>query len=299
MVVGVRPAGIVEARDIGQQAAFKLLNGLEAAPVELLFFQILEKALHNGVVIGVAFGGKGLDYAKFIDCFSEISGSKLRTLIRVKDDAFGDAPQPHGVPQGVDGQEAVDFTSDPAGNDLSGKKVQNGTDVIELSANLYVGKVADPHKIRGFLVKSLGKDILAGAGILLAFRRFGRLHSAHFGQPHLFHQPVHPTLADGYAMLPRKTEGHLFNAQPFVSLDVDLQDPLADLHVFLLPPGGLPPPVLVIGAAVDPQHPAEDGDGMLAGQGVDGFQSLSECGVNIAIAFFKMRFSSSNSALRF
>ena len=100
-------------------------------------------------------------------------------------------------------------------------------------------------------------------------------------------------------MLPRKTEGHLFNAQPFVSLDVDLQDPLADLHVFLLPPGGLPPPVLVIGAAVDPQHPAEDGDGMLAGQGVDGFQSLSECGVNIAIAFFKMRFSSSNSALRF
>ena len=59
------------------------------------------------------------------------------------------------------------------------------------------------------------------------------------------------------------------------------------------------PQVLVVGAAVDLQNPAEDGDGMLAGQGVNGLQSLSECGVKIAIAFFKMRFSSSSSAFRF
>ena len=57
--------------------------------------------------------------------------------------------------------------------------------------------------------------------------------------------------------------------------------------------------MLVIGAAVDIQHPAEDGDGMLATENVDGGQSLSECGVKIAIAFFKMRFSSSSSAFRF
>ena len=57
--------------------------------------------------------------------------------------------------------------------------------------------------------------------------------------------------------------------------------------------------MLVVGATVDFKYPAEDGDGMLAGQGVDDFQSLSECGVKIAIAFFRMRFSSSSSALRF
>ena len=57
--------------------------------------------------------------------------------------------------------------------------------------------------------------------------------------------------------------------------------------------------MLVVGATVDFKDPAEDGDGMLAGQGVDGFQSLSECGVKIAIAFFRMRFSSSSSVLRF
>ena len=59
------------------------------------------------------------------------------------------------------------------------------------------------------------------------------------------------------------------------------------------------PQMLVVGAAVDPKHPTQDGDGVLAGQGLNGIQSLSECGVKIAIAFFKMRFSSSSSALRF
>ena len=100
-------------------------------------------------------------------------------------------------------------------------------------------------------------------------------------------------------MLPRKTEGHLFYTQPFVGLGIYLQNPLSNLCVFLLPAGGLTPLVLVAGTAVDLQYPAEDGDGMLAGQGVNGVQSLSECGVKIAIAFFKMRFSSSSSALRF
>lgn len=45
--------------------------------------------------------------------------------------------------------------------------------------------------------------------------------------------------------------------------------------------------MLVVGAAVDFKHPAQDGDGMLAGQGVGGGYSLSECGVKIAIAFLR------------
>lgn len=170
---------------------------------------------------------------------------------------------------------------------------------MELSQNFYIGKVADPHQIGGFLVKSLGKKVLADASILFAYRRFWGLKGAHFWQLHLFHQPVHPTFADDNAMLPRKTEGHLLRPQPFVGPGVNLQYPLPNLHILLLPAGGLTPQVLVVGAAVDTKHPAEDGDGMLTGQGVDGVQSLSECGVKIAIAFFRMRFSSSSSALRF
>lgn len=214
-------------------------------------------------------------------------------------DALRDAAQPDRVPQGVQGQEAVDFASDPAGDDLSGIEIQDGANVMEFSTDFYIGKVTDPDEIRRFLVKSLREEILADAGILLVYRRLWRLYGTHFGQLHLFHQPIHPTFADVYAMLPRKTKGHLPDAQPFVGSGVKFQDSLPNLQILLFSVRGLPPQMLVIGAAVDPEHAAEDGDAMLAGQCVDGAYSLSECGVKIAMAFFKMRFSSSSSALRF
>lgn len=267
--MGVGSFGVVETGDVGEQAMLKLVNGLEAAPVQFFFFQILEKALHNSVVIGVAFSGKGLDHPQFIDHLAEVSGSKLGALIRMKHGAHRNTPQPDGIPQGVNGQEAIDFTSDPAGDDLSGVEVQDGADVMELSGNFYVGEVTDPHQIRGFLVKSLGKKILADAGILFACRYSGRLNSAHFGQFHLFYQPVPPTFADGNAILLCKTEGQLSDTQPFVGFGIKLQNPLPKLHILLLPAGGLTLQMLVVGAAVDPKYPAEDGDGVLAGQGLD------------------------------
>ncbi len=57
--------------------------------------------------------------------------------------------------------------------------------------------------------------------------------------------------------------------------------------------------MLVIGAAVDAKDTAEDIDVMLKPQGMNRIQSLFECGVNMAIAFFSIKFSSSRMALRF
>ena len=71
-------------------------------------------------------------------------------------------------------------------------------------------------------------------------------------------------------MLPCKTEGHLLDTQPFVGLGADLQNPLSNLHILLLPVRGPMPQMLVVGAAVDFEHPAEDGDGMLVGQDING-----------------------------
>ena len=51
--MGAGSADVVEAGDIGHQALLELLNGPIAAPVQLLLFQILEKALHHRIVIGV------------------------------------------------------------------------------------------------------------------------------------------------------------------------------------------------------------------------------------------------------
>ena len=57
--------------------------------------------------------------------------------------------------------------------------------------------------------------------------------------------------------------------------------------------------MLVISAAADAKDTAEDLDVMLKAKRVDSIQSLFECGVNMAIAFFKIKFSSSRMALRF
>ena len=57
--------------------------------------------------------------------------------------------------------------------------------------------------------------------------------------------------------------------------------------------------MLVIGAAVDAKDTAEDIDVMLKPQGMNSIQSLFECGVTMAIAFFNIKFSSSRMALRF
>ena len=51
---------------------------------------------------------------------------------------------------------------------------------------------------------------------------------------------------------------------------------------------------LIVSTFVDPQYSAEDRDTVLSGKRFDGSQPLSECGVNIAMAFFSMRFSSSS-----
>lgn len=67
MIMGVGSECVVEAGDIGQQTRLELVNSLEAAAVQFFLFQILEKALHNSVVIGMAFGGKGLDHAQLVE----------------------------------------------------------------------------------------------------------------------------------------------------------------------------------------------------------------------------------------
>lgn len=91
MVMGVGSAGVIETGNVGRQALLELLDGLVIAPVQLLLFQILEKALHDRIVIGVALGGKGLDHPQFIDHLAEVPGSELTSPIRMEHDTFGNA----------------------------------------------------------------------------------------------------------------------------------------------------------------------------------------------------------------
>lgn len=64
--------------------------------------------------------------------------------------ALGNTSQSYSATQGVDRQKPVNFASDPAGDNLSGIEIQDGADIIELSPNFYISKVADPYQIGGF-----------------------------------------------------------------------------------------------------------------------------------------------------
>ena len=78
-----------------------------------------------------------------------------------------------------------------------------------------------------------------------------------------------------------------------------MQDKLSYLLVLGCPGRGERMEMLVVSTPVDIQNTAESFNIMLKTQFMNGIQSLFECGVNMAIAFFKIRFSSSSWALRF
>ena len=96
-------------------------------------------------------------------------------------------------------------------------------DITEPTTHRDIGKIANPDHIGCRLPELLGQQIDAICGVLRAGLRLWRFHGTHFGEIHLFHQPVHSTFTDGYAIFPRKTEFHFAGAQTLVRLGVDLQ----------------------------------------------------------------------------
>jgi hypothetical protein len=47
---------IVEAGDVGNETLLELLDSLVAAAIQLFLLEILKKALHNSIIIGMALG---------------------------------------------------------------------------------------------------------------------------------------------------------------------------------------------------------------------------------------------------
>ena len=87
----------------------------------------------------------------------------------------------------------------------------------------------------------------------------------------MFHQPVHSTFTDGYAILLCETELHFTKAKAFIRFRVNLQNLFLKLLIFLLSVRRLAVNVLVVGASVYVKYPAEDGDAMLFGKSPDRF----------------------------
>lgn len=244
---------------------------MKMPPVQLLFFEIFEKTFHNGIVIGMPFPGKGRNHVEGIQFFPEIGRGKLSASVGMEHDALRNASVSDSIPESMECKEPIQAGADPVGNDPPGKQVQNDAEITEPLANPDIGKVADPDQIGSRLIKLLGKQILERLGDIRLFRRSGRFDSRHFGEIHFFHQPVHPTFADGYAKITCKTKPDFPAAQALTGFGVDLQDFLPDALIFLFSGRWLPVYVAVIGAAVDVEYPAKNGDTVLAGKRPDSF----------------------------
>ena len=208
---------------------------------------------------------------KRIQFFPEVGRGKLSAPVEMEHDALRNASVPDCIPESMEGKEPIQAGADPVGNDPPGKQVQNDAEITEPLANPDIGKVADPDQIGSRLIKLLGKQILERLGDIRLFRRSGRFDSRHFGEIHFFHQPVHPTFADGYAKITCKTKSDFAAAQALSSFGVDFQDFLPDMLILLLSGRGLPVYVAVVSAAVNIEHPAKDGDTVLAGKRLDSF----------------------------
>ena len=244
---------------------------MKMPPVQLLFFEIFEKTFHNGIVIGMSFPGKGRNHVEGIQFFSEIGRGKLSASVGMEHDALRNASVSDSIPESMEGKEPIQAGADPVGNDPPGKQVQNDAEIAEPLTNSNIGKVADPDQVGSRLIKLLGKQVLERLGVIRLFRRSGRFDSRHFGEIHFFHQAVHPTFADGYAKITCKTKSDFAAAQALSSFGVDFQDFLPDMLILLLSGRGLPVYVAVVSAAVNIEHPAKDGDTVLAGKRPDSF----------------------------
>lgn len=119
------------------------------------------------------------------------------------------------------------------------------------------------------------------------------------GQLHGFHQAVHSADTDMDAIITGKNMSDFVSADPLAVVRVDAEDEPPDLLVLDSSCSRSRMKMFVVGAAVYVQDTAQGFDGVLTTEPVDRIQSLLECGVNMAIAFFKIRFSSSSWALRF
>ena len=178
-------------------------------------------------------------------------------------------------------------------DDLSGKQIHDDAEIIPFSVDADIGKVTGPDKIRCFLSEILFQMI----GTFTVFSTFSRmkgLFGGRFWKSHAAHQPVHSPDADVNAIITLKNVSNLVCSETFIIVRIDLKDDAFDVLVFFDSGSKVFAEVLIISASVDFQDTAESLDVVLKAELMDSVQSLSECGVKMAIAFFKMRFSSSS-----
>jgi hypothetical protein len=75
------------------------------------------------------------------------------------------------------------------------------------------------------LIETLRQNIIADPVFICAcFAGFKRLYRAHFRQIHAFHQAVHSSAADAYAIITFETKRELSATEPLISPGIQIND---------------------------------------------------------------------------
>ena len=257
--------------------------------------EISEKAFHHSIIVRIPFRRKGLDHTMLIQKLPKSLCCKLAAPIRMKHHAGSPSSCSNGIFQRCNGKIGVDPSRQAKCYDSAREQIHDRTKIIESTAGSEIGKITDPGHIWLLRLKLLLQKIAANAAFSIETRFLFRwLYSAHFRQIHGFHQTVHSAAADVNAIFPRKTFGHFLRTQSLVAFDVKCKDFCSKRSVFNSSVRIFAVAELVISAPIDLQNPTKCCNSVFMAKRMDGNQSLPECGVNIAMAFFRMRFSSSS-----
>jgi len=128
-----------------------------------------------------------------------------------------------GILKGGQDKEYIRFSGEVPANDLSGKQVDDDTEIIPLAGSLYVRKIADPRKIRSVLSKHL-VQVVRTLGVIRVRAFNERLARRHLREIHRSHQAVHSADADVDAMITIQNVSDLVSAEALIIIREYLKD---------------------------------------------------------------------------
>ena len=141
-------------------------------------------------------------------------------------------------------------------DDFSSEEVYDDAEVVVISVDFHICKIADPYEIGSLLSKSLLQMIYAGTIISFCARPL-RFNSGHLRQVHGVHQAVHSSDTDVDAIITFKDTANLISADAFIKVSIYLKDDDLDLLIFTCPCSRFRMEMLVVSAPVDSQNLAE------------------------------------------
>lgn len=146
---------------------------------------------------------------------------ELAASVGVKNNTFWFSPGCDGGIKCVNRQLCINPWRNLVRDDLSCIQIHYCTEIKVPRTDAYVRKIAHPSRVRSRLIELLRQNIIAiSVFVFMWTARLKRLNSTHLGQIHGFHQAVHSSAADAYAIITLQAQGDFAAAEPLVCLGI-------------------------------------------------------------------------------